>query len=167
MPGPADTARILLLYALLLLPTAVIAEQAGIRPALVEATDLAVERAKALREDKVILLLVSQDHCPFCHQIKREVLRPMIASGDYRDALIIRELFIDTGEWIKDFNGQMVDAAEFAHGYGVDLTPTLLFLAPDGSELTERLVGIQTPDFFYYYVEQSVNQAIAARREDN
>lgn len=167
MAGPADTARILLLYALLLLPTAVFAEQPGRGPGLAQATDLKVERAKAFRENKVILLLVSQDHCPFCHQIKREVLRPMIASGDYRDALIIRELFIDTGEWISDFDGRKVDAAEFAHGYGVHLTPTLLFLAPDGSELTERLVGIQTPDFFYYYVEQSVNQAIAARRKHN
>ena len=139
----------------------------GYPATLVEAADLSADRRLALREGKVILLLVSQDHCPFCHQIKREILGPMIAAGDYRDKLLIRELFIDDGNWIRDFQSNSVDAADFAHGYGVDLTPTLLFLAPDGSELTERLVGIQTPEFFYYYVEQSVKQAIAVMQNSS
>lgn len=132
---------------------------------LPQATDLAADRLQADREQKVILLLVSQDHCPFCHQIKREIIRPMIAAGDHSAELLIRELFIDAGSSLRDFSGNAVDGADFAHRYGVDLTPTLLFLDPDGRELTDRLVGMQTPDFFYFYVEQSIKQAISAMRE--
>ena len=132
---------------------------------VVEATDLAADRRQAEQEQKVIMLLVSQDHCPYCHQIKREIIRPMIAAGDHSADLLIRELFIDAGSSLRDFSGKDVAGVDFAHRYGVDLTPTLLFLAPDGSELTERLVGIQTPDFFYFYVEQSIERAIAALRE--
>ena len=161
-PAARPTTRPLLCLLLLLLLLGISAGTAASQPNLVQAFDLSLDSGRARQENRVILLLVSQHHCPFCHQLKRRILQPMIASGDYRDELLIRELFIDTGNRIRDFAGSMVDAADFAHGYGVDLTPTLLFLAPDGRELTERLIGIQTPEFFYYYVDQSVQQAIAA-----
>ena len=161
-PAARPTTRPLPCLLLLLLLLGISAGTAASQPNLVQAVDLSLDSGRARQENRVILLLVSQHHCPFCHQLKRRILQPMIASGDYRDELLIRELFIDTGNRIRDFAGSMVDAADFAHGYGVDLTPTLLFLAPDGRELTERLIGIQTPEFFYYYVDQSVQQAIAA-----
>ena len=129
---------------------------------LTEARDMSADGKLARKDGMPILLLVSQLTCPFCEQIKREILHPMVVAGDYRGELLIRELYMDTHGRIRDFKGQYVDNGQFAHGYGVYLTPTLLFLGPDGRELTERMVGINTPEFYFYYVDQAIQSAIAA-----
>jgi thioredoxin-related protein len=127
--------------------------------------DLATDGAQANREQSPILLLISQQECPFCHQIKRDILRPMIKAGDHRGELLIRELFIDPGYKLKDFSGNPVSGKAFARRYGVRMTPTLLFLDPDGRELTEKMVGIQTPEMYFFYVDQSIRQAIDRLRK--
>lgn len=132
---------------------------------LTEATDLSVEGSRARIEKSPILLLISQDHCPYCVQIKQEILGPMIISGEYEGRLLIREIFIDFGSRVHDFEGKEMEGSTFAHRYGVYLTPTLLFLGPDGNELAERLVGIQTPEMFFFYVDTAVEEAIAALRQ--
>jgi len=129
---------------------------------LTEARDMSADGKLARRDGMPILLLVSQLTCPYCEQIKREILHPMVVAGDYKGELLIRELYMDTHGRIRDFKGQYVDNGQFAHGYGVYLTPTLLFLGPDGRELTKRMVGINTPEFYFYYVDQAIQSAIAA-----
>ena len=115
---------------------------------------------QARKEGRLIMLLVSQDHCPFCVLIKEEIIYPMIRGGDYKDELLIREIFIDLDRPAVDFAGHLGTAKIFADKYGADLTPTLLFLAPDGKELTERMVGINTPEMYFYYVDESIKQAL-------
>ena len=129
---------------------------------LTEARDMSADGKLSRKDGMPILLLVSQLTCPYCEQIKREILHPMVVAGDYRGELLIRELYMDTHGRIRDFRGRYVDNSQFAHGYGVYLTPTLLFLGPDGRELTERMVGINTPEFYFYYVDQAIQSAIAA-----
>ncbi|MEW7982692.1 MAG: thioredoxin fold domain-containing protein, partial [gamma proteobacterium symbiont of Phacoides pectinatus] len=115
---------------------------------ITKVTDLAADARHGLP----ILLLVSQDHCPFCVQIKRDILHPMLLAGDYRGQILIRELYIDPGVSVLDFEGQRIPAIDYAHGLGVNLTPTLLFLDPRGKELAERIIGINTPEMFYFQV---------------
>jgi len=129
---------------------------------LVEVTNFSVDAALSHREKIPIVLLVSQAYCPFCIQIKNEILGPMILSGDYENRILIREIFIDRGSKVRDFNGQESDSNMFINRYNVDLTPTLLFLNPKGEEITERIVGIQTPELFYFYVDSAVQEAIKA-----
>jgi hypothetical protein len=69
---------------------------------------------------------------------------------------------MDTHGRIRDFKGRDLDNSQFAYGYDVYLTPTLLFLGPDGRELTKRIVGINTPEFYFYYVDQAIQSAISA-----
>lgn len=133
---------------------------------LTEATDLSAEGKIAKSEQRVILLLISQEHCPFCVQIKEDILGPMIKGEDHKERLLIRELFIDMGSQIIDFQGKKRSSSEFAlMDYGVDLTPTMLFLSPEGKELTKRMIGIYTPDMFFYYVDESIRSAIDALDE--
>jgi len=132
---------------------------------LVEVKNLAADARLAHSREMPILLLVSQDHCPFCTQIKREILHPMIISREYEGRLLMREIFIDFGSRVIDFNGNERDSSQFTGSYGVYLTPTLLFLGPDGKELAERIVGIQTPELFFYYVDNAVQDAITALRK--
>ncbi len=126
--------------------------------------DLAADAAEAARRRSPILLLVSQEECPFCWQIKREILNPMVLSGDYDDRLLMREIFIDDGFLLRDFQGREVEGSEFALRYGVFLTPTLLFLDPQGRELTEKMVGIQTPEMYFLYVDAAIDEAVERLR---
>ena len=54
------------------------------------ATDLSVLAKQAKDRKLPILLMVSQDHCPFCSLLKSDVLNPMLLSGDYDDRVIIK-----------------------------------------------------------------------------
>ncbi len=127
---------------------------------IIRVQDFQALAQRARRERRVIMLLVSQADCPYCHVIKEEVIRPMILGGDFRDDSLIREMFMDEGEKIVDFQGKTMDAADLAHGYGVFVTPTLLFLGPDGQELSKQMAGVNTIEMYYYYVAQSIRAAL-------
>jgi len=130
------------------------------KPIIQRVDDFAGLAKLAADEHRLILLLVSQHECPYCHLIKKEIIRPMILGGDFRDDILIRELFIDEGEKIRDFKGMKREAADFAHGYGVFVTPTLLFLGADGKELEEKMTGINTVEMYWYYLSQAIQSAI-------
>ena len=123
---------------------------------ITKASDLAADA----RQGVPMLMLVSQEYCPFCVQIKREILGPMLKAGDYKDQILIRELYIDLGGNVKNFQGHEISSAEFALGYGVDLTPTLLFLDSNGEELAKRIIGINTPEMFYFYVDEAIKESL-------
>lgn len=131
---------------------------------IVEARDLRGEAARMERERLPMLLLVSQHHCPYCTRIKNEILRPMVKSGDYEGRVLIREIFIDLDTRVIDFSGRERASADFAHAYGVDLTPTLLFLDSGGRELSKRLIGLYTVEMFSFYVDSALDDAIAKLR---
>ncbi|MDJ0807162.1 MAG: thioredoxin fold domain-containing protein [Gammaproteobacteria bacterium] len=124
-----------------------------------QTTSLQSDAEISRRTHRPILLMISQDHCPFCDLMKREVLQPMLLGGEYAELIIIREILIDRGLEIIDFQGATQDAAAFAQGYGVHLTPTLLFLDPQGNELVKRIVGINTVDYFSFYLEAAIDEA--------
>lgn len=127
-----------------------------------EGVDFSADGQLARTEKRIIMLLISQEHCPFCVQIKDQILYPMIRAGDYKDELLMREIFIDLDRSAIDFRGNEGSARDLAVQYGADLTPTLLFLGHDGKELTERMVGIYTPEMYFYYVDESIKQALEA-----
>lgn len=106
-----------------------------------------------------ILLVVSQADCPYCERLKREILEPMLVSGEYEGRVLIRELLIDSELPVRDFQGQAVSPDELARRYRARLTPTLLFLDYRGRELTERMVGINTLDFYGYYLDAAIDTA--------
>ncbi len=84
----------------------------------------------------------------------------MILSGDYADKIIIRELMIDSPIKLSDFDGNMKDPSIITGRYNIKVTPTILFLRPDGTELIDKIVGINTPELFYLYVDKAINEAV-------
>ncbi len=127
-----------------------------------EVSSFAAEGKLAESEDRIIMLLVSQVHCPYCVLIKKDIIHPMIRGGDHADKLLIRELFIDRGGKIQGFDGKSISSMEFAKQHGASFTPTLLFLDPQGNELVERMIGINTPEMYFYYVDQAIRKALVA-----
>ncbi len=122
------------------------------------------DRARAGRLP--ILLLVSQSDCPYCELLKREILRPMLISGDYDGRVLIRELLIDSELPVRDFDGRAVVPDALAKRYRVRLTPTVLFLDDRGREVAERIVGINTVDFYAYYLDAAIDAAGARLAAD-
>lgn len=122
--------------------------------------DLSYLARLSRQTNKPLLLLVSRADCTYCAQIKREILEPMIISGDYADRIIMRELMLDRSNEARGFDGKWKSTFDIASSYGVTITPTLLFLGPSGQELTERVVGISTLELFSYYLDRSIDEAI-------
>ena len=113
-----------------------------------------------------ILLVVSQADCPYCELLKREILEPMLVSGEYEGRVLIRELLIDSALPGRDFDGQAVAPDELAGRYRIRLTPTVLFPDHRGRELTKRMIGINTVDFYGHYLDAAIDAARERLRAD-
>jgi thioredoxin-related protein len=110
-----------------------------------------------------ILLLVSQYHCSYCERMKQEVLNPLQLDPAYGQRVLIRELSIDPGEMVIDLRGKRQATADFVTRYNVSVTPTLLFLDAEGREAGQRIVGINTVDFLFLYIDEAIDQATTSK----
>ncbi|MCG7870623.1 MAG: thioredoxin fold domain-containing protein [Candidatus Thiodiazotropha lotti] len=145
---------ITLILCLLLLSPA-FADQSAI-PQVHDFQRLAIE---ANQKKLPIVLLISQYHCGYCDRMKEEVLYPMSISGDFEQTALVRELLIDEGEMVNDFQGNRVAASAFSQRYSVFVTPTLLFLDSRGEEAAERILGINTMDYLLFYILNAAETA--------
>lgn len=136
-------------------------------PALAEtkaptAQDLQTDGERARRQGLPILLVIEHAECHYCKVLHREIIQPLIASGEYMDKkLILRTLDIASELPIRDFSGKSVTASDLARRHGVHVTPTLLFLDADGRELAPKMVGLGTLDFYWAYLDEAINSALA------
>ncbi|MGB0467695.1 MAG: thioredoxin family protein [Pontibacterium sp.] len=131
----------------------------------VKTTDNLQQLYQSKADQRVLLLLVSQPGCSYCDLIKQEILEPMLVSGLYNDSTLIREIKINANQLIRDFDNHELDATNFANRYNAWATPTLLFLDKRGRELTDKMVGINTPELYGYYVDKALLKAQAALKQ--
>ena len=123
--------------------------------------DLAALGRTAERRRLPIVLLVSRSDCSYCMVIKDEVLNPMMKSGEYDDQALVGELMLDAAGLLRWFDGEEGVRDELAARFAADVTPTLLFLGPDGTELAPRIRGINTVELFGFYVDRAIGTAQA------
>ena len=128
--------------------------------------DLAALGRTAERRRLPIVLLLSRSDCSYCMLLKDEVLNPMMKSREYDDQALIAELMLDATEPLRGFEREYEVRDEFASRLEADLTPTLLFLAPDGTELAPRIRGINTVELFGFYVDRAIGIARTRMRSD-
>ena len=122
--------------------------------------------AHAARQDRLPLMLVfSAITCSHCDELEEEFIRPMLLSGEYSDRILIRKLVLDNGSSLTDFAGQRRAVEEFAHSYGVYVTPTILFVDHTGRQLAERMVGINTIEMYGGYLDQCIDTALMHIRQ--
>ena len=124
--------------------------------------DLAAFGRTARRRRLPIVLLVSRSDCSYCMLLKDEVLNPMVKSREYEALVMLGELMLDAVEPLRGFDGRYQLRDDFAFRRDANLTPTLLFLGPDGAELAPRMLGVNTIDFFGFYLDRAI---AAAHRE--
>ncbi len=119
------------------------------------AEDLVTDAVKARQSNIPIVLLVTSTYCEYCETIKDNVFK--FLTQDER--FILRELVMDNGENVRDFIGNQVPTDEVADEYQVSLTPTVLFLAPDGSQIAKPMIGVSTLDYYSVYLDARVIEA--------
>ena len=126
---------------------------------MIQATDLRDE-ARLARDNNLILVLeFSSEYCGFCRKLEDLFLVPMQRNAEYGAKILIRSVSLDSYETLVDFDGRLLSTSEFASRYDVSLTPTLLFLNAEGRELSEKLVGIWSEDFYGGFIDSRIDEA--------
>ena len=111
---------------------------------------------------KVVVLYFTAEYCMYCQALDRDVLGPVMRSGDYADTANFLRVQHDEPETkLTDFDGNEVSNRDLIQRYQVDVTPTLIFLGPDGHEVASSLVGFLTVDFYGAYLDQSLENGRA------
>ncbi len=123
-------------------------------------TDLAADAHLLLGDKRVLLLVLTRSDCSYCKALMKNVMLPLLRSGAWDEHVLIRELELDTSPKITDFSSQLVTALEFAERYGTPFTPSILFLDNCGREAGLRQVGYDGSEFFEFYLQKSVKQAL-------
>lgn len=127
---------------------------------VVRTTDLQRDGDAARERNLPILMMFSMDGCGYCELVEQDFLRPMLISGDYRDKVIIRMVKTDSFRDVRDFNGRAVDVDELAQRYRAYVMPTVVLVDHQGRQLTPRLVGVTTPDFYGGDLDNAIDAAL-------
>lgn len=113
---------------------------------------------EAKQSGKVILLEMSASYCGYCKTLEEHIIKPMLRSGDYTQRVLIRKLDVDSYYPMNDLSGKKSTPSQLASSMGVFVTPTLLFLDGDGNEVSERIIGVNTLEFYGGYVDDALKQ---------
>ncbi len=111
-------------------------------------------------EPQLLVLLFSQPECGYCDQVRNEFLLPL--QQQHRRELVIRELKVPGFEDVRDRDHNWLTPQAFARRYAISFYPSVLMLSLDGAPLAEPLVGISSTDFYGYYLDQTIEQALSA-----
>lgn len=126
---------------------------------MTQVEDLRQAARLAKQQNLVLVLEFSSEYCGYCRKLEELFLLPMQRNAEYSSKVLIRSVSLDSYETLVDFEGQLLDTGDFASRYGVMLTPTLVFLSADGTELSEKLVGIWSEDFYGAYIDKRIDEA--------
>lgn len=128
---------------------------------MIHATDLREEARIARERNLVLMIEFSSESCGYCRKIESLFLLPMQRNDEYDDKVLIRSISLDSYETVIDFDGDSIDTREFAARYGASLTPTLVFVDSRGVEVSEKLVGIWSEDFYGWFIDSRIEEARA------
>jgi len=126
---------------------------------LISATDLTRDGKLAGTGNRVLMIEFSSEDCGYCRLLEEEFLKPMLRNSEYGEKVVIRSISLSDNDTLIDFKGNSVSASEFATNYGVYVTPTLLFLDENGQEVSDKLVGIWSVDFYGSFIDERIDSA--------
>ena len=118
------------------------------------------EAAAAAR--KPILIFFNLTGCHYCRGALREVIVPMFRNAEWRAAIEFRQVTVDDGQSVVDFDGKTIDNIAFAQKRKGTFTPTVMMVDDKGLLLGDPIVGISNFDFYGAYVDALAKKAIEA-----
>jgi thioredoxin-related protein len=125
------------------------------------AQNLKSDGEAAATASKPILLFFNLAGCHYCRGALREVIVPMFRNAGWRAALEFRQINVDDGKSLIDFDGKTIENRAFANKRKGAFTPTVMIVDGSGQLLGEPIIGIANFDFYGAYVDSLANKAIA------
>lgn len=128
------------------------------------ARDLQKDAEAARAVQGVVLLVFVGANCSYCDTALKEFLIPMSGNADYLSKVVMRRVDSSGFRDLKDFQGRKVSHRKFAGELGAFLTPTVMVFDSEGRQLAKPVVGITTPDYYGFYLDQAIDQGVEAVR---
>lgn len=128
------------------------------------AYDLQKDAEAARAVQGVVLLVFVGAHCSYCETALKEFLIPMSGNADYLAKVVMRRVESTGLRELKDFQGHKVSHRKFAGDNGARLTPTVMVFDGEGHQLSKPVVGITTPDYYGFYLDQAIDQGVTKIR---
>ena len=113
---------------------------------------------------KPILIFFNLTGCHYCRGALREVIVPMFRNAEWRAAIEFRQVTVDDGKSLVDFDGKTIENIAFAKNRKGTFTPTVMLVDDKGQLLGDPIVGISNFDFYGAYVDALANKAIEQMR---
>ena len=126
---------------------------------MIQSSDLRKESRIVDERNLILVIEFSSDYCSYCRRLEEDFLMPMQKNADYNDKMLIRSVSLSDYTNMVDFQGRSVSRAQFASQYKVVVTPTLVFLDSNGVEMSEKLVGFWSEDYFGGYIDNRIDEA--------
>jgi len=131
-----------------------------------EAQNLQKDGELSRAEKRPIVLYVSASWCDYCEVLKEEILNPVMMSEEYQD-VIFRNVILDSPSPFYGFNGVKVDQRDYMFKqYRTEVTPTLVFVDPEGRQTYEMIAGYANLEFYLFYLNQGINATYMALGSD-
>jgi len=72
----------------------------------------------------------------------------------------VRRIDLNSQQMLTDFSAKQISQKHLAQALLADFSPTLIFLNPrSGERIGEDIVGLVTPDFYGFYLQQQIVQS--------
>ena len=125
------------------------------------ARDLEADAEEAGRRRVPLLILYSLPACPFCNEVRRSHLAPMVADPAQAKRAIIRQVDVNGTQPARGFDGRASTHGRIAAEGKVTFAPVVAFYGPGGRDLGEPLKGMLLRDFYAAYLEEAIAKATA------
>jgi|GEM_PF-1388400 len=119
---------------------------------------------QAREQQLPIAILVTDPDCGYCERLKKDVLIPMARDGRLKSLALLRELSMDAGGKLVDFDGERIRWRIFIARYQVFAAPTLLIVDADGVPLHDPIIGYNGPDAYRDRLIQALSDGVSEMR---
>ncbi len=119
-------------------------------------TSLRAALEAARSRSQPLIVMVTLKGCAFCDIVRNNYLGPMFRKGE---VFAVQVNMLDRKTVLQDLAGQSTTPHAQAKAWNVRVAPTLLFLNHQGKEVTERLEGMGSTDFYGAYLDERIAQA--------
>ncbi len=126
------------------------------------ATDLYADSIDSAAESRPLVVLYTASYCIYCEAVKTEFFNHIASNPEYQSRIILREVVIDGDMTLTDFSGTPTNHAKYGAERNVKLVPTVSFYDSHGNDLVEPLVGVRLMDFYMWYLNQRIEDAVNA-----
>lgn len=137
---------------------------AGNRGDVPMAEDLRAEGRQAQLRQVPIMLVFTSPFCVYCDRVKAEYLGPMVDDPAYREKVIIRRIEAGGDMSLTGFDGKKTTHGAYAASQKIVMVPTIKVVDAQGKELAGPIVGFLTPDFYFGYIQDAMNEGLEKMR---